>query len=179
MYYVCSNELYHHGIKGQKWGVRRYQNDDGTWTEAGKKRYGVASSGNENKKKKMKFSVGVGIGINNPITEKLGINPMIGVKVGNNKDRAKSTKEKNNAKDIKSTFNEFSNSKNGKELAKRGKSALDVLLNGDQDWMGRSLTSDDPIEEGKNRAKAALERIMYSDEQIYNKKFFGKYNPFD
>ena len=32
-------ELYHHGIKGQRWGFRRYQNSDGTLTEAGKKRY--------------------------------------------------------------------------------------------------------------------------------------------
>lgn len=31
--------LYHHGIKGQKWGVRRYQNEDGSLTEAGKRRY--------------------------------------------------------------------------------------------------------------------------------------------
>ena len=31
-------ELYHHGIKGQKWGVRRYQNADGSLTAAGKKR---------------------------------------------------------------------------------------------------------------------------------------------
>lgn len=33
------NELYHAGIKGMKWGVRRYQNKDGTLTDAGKKRY--------------------------------------------------------------------------------------------------------------------------------------------
>lgn len=32
------NELYHHGVKGQKWGVRRYQNKDGSLTYAGKKR---------------------------------------------------------------------------------------------------------------------------------------------
>ena len=34
------NELYHWGIKGQKWGVRRYQNEDGSLTDAGRKRYG-------------------------------------------------------------------------------------------------------------------------------------------
>ena len=32
------NELYHHGIKGMHWGVRRYQNPDGTLTRAGQKR---------------------------------------------------------------------------------------------------------------------------------------------
>ncbi|PNH20937.1 hypothetical protein B6K86_02450 [Lachnospiraceae bacterium] len=31
------NELYHHGIKGMKWGVRRYQNKDGSLTPAGKR----------------------------------------------------------------------------------------------------------------------------------------------
>ena len=33
-----SQELYHHGIQGQKWGVRRYQNSDGSYTSLGKKR---------------------------------------------------------------------------------------------------------------------------------------------
>jgi hypothetical protein len=37
-YELTNNVLYHHGIKGQKWGVRRYQNPDGSLTEAGKKR---------------------------------------------------------------------------------------------------------------------------------------------
>ena len=36
--YVETNELYHHGILGMKWGIRRYQNKDGSLTPAGKKR---------------------------------------------------------------------------------------------------------------------------------------------
>lgn len=36
---MYGNYLQHHGIKGQKWGVRRYQNEDGSLTAAGKKRY--------------------------------------------------------------------------------------------------------------------------------------------
>ena len=35
--------LAHHGIKGQKWGVRRFQNSDGSYTSAGKNRYGGKS----------------------------------------------------------------------------------------------------------------------------------------
>lgn len=33
-----TNELYHYGIPGQKWGIRRYQNKDGSLTPAGKKK---------------------------------------------------------------------------------------------------------------------------------------------
>lgn len=36
-----SNELTHHGIKDQKWGLRRFQNPDGSLTPAGRERYGV------------------------------------------------------------------------------------------------------------------------------------------
>ena len=40
-----SNELYHHGILGQRWGIRRFQEKNGDLTPAGKKRYGNGNFG--------------------------------------------------------------------------------------------------------------------------------------
>lgn len=37
------SKLYHSGVKGMKWGIRRYQNADGTLTEEGRARYGTNS----------------------------------------------------------------------------------------------------------------------------------------
>ena len=56
LYFVDHSEyLEHHGIKGQKWGVRRYQNPDGSLTSAGARRYGVDSNGKMSAEGKKKY----------------------------------------------------------------------------------------------------------------------------
>lgn len=44
--------LQHHGILGMKWGVRRYQNEDGTYTDAGLKRHAKEQERSERKEMK-------------------------------------------------------------------------------------------------------------------------------
>lgn len=54
------NEIYHHGVKGMKWGVRRYQNKDGSLTAAGKKRQRDTSPEAAAKRKEIAKKVAVG-----------------------------------------------------------------------------------------------------------------------
>ena len=55
--FISEDELYHHGIKGMKWGIRRYQNKDGSLTPVGKKRRkqteDLSSMSNEELRKKV------------------------------------------------------------------------------------------------------------------------------
>lgn len=54
---MVQNELTHWGVKGQKWGVRRYRNKDGTLTERGKKRYDRDIRENNAKKKDNRINI--------------------------------------------------------------------------------------------------------------------------
>lgn len=54
-----NNELYHHGIKNMKWGIRRFQNKDGSLTPAGKKRYDKEVAKLKAEKKKLRNEISV------------------------------------------------------------------------------------------------------------------------
>lgn len=56
-YIITNGELRHWGIKGMKWGVRRYQNADGSLTEAGEKRYARDIRENNAKKKDSRMQI--------------------------------------------------------------------------------------------------------------------------
>lgn len=68
------NYLQHHGILGQKWGVRRYQNEDGSLTPAGKKRrYAENYSSEQRIRDKRVYSSGAVKRINNRMLKGEGI----------------------------------------------------------------------------------------------------------
>lgn len=54
-------ELYHYGVKGMKWGVRRYQNKNGSLTAAGKKRAKAGQDDESERKKQIAKKVAVGV----------------------------------------------------------------------------------------------------------------------
>ena len=97
------NELYHYGILGMKWGVRRYQNKDGSYTKLGMERYRKAESAYNSAKKNYNDA-----------------------KNGGNNAQIKSTKRsmQNAKKKLNSAYKQLSNdyrADQGRELYTKGK----------------------------------------------------------
>lgn len=83
-YYITNNTLAHHGIKGQKWGVRRYQNPDGTLTEKGKKHYSVGYRISKDARKIGKVTRATGaLGLVTRTGLNLSAGPLAGTAAGN------------------------------------------------------------------------------------------------
>lgn len=59
---IQNDELYHHGVQGQKWGVRRYQNSDGSLTPAGMRHYNRQAKKDAKEYARAKMFYGEGAG---------------------------------------------------------------------------------------------------------------------
>lgn len=109
MWYIASEEntmyLAHHGIKGQKWGRRRWQNEDGSLTSEGKERYGTVEN-YERAQRRKKIAIGIGAGT----AAALAIGG--GILAYKNRDKIKDFREHNKA--LKNYKNEISGWDTGK-----------------------------------------------------------------
>jgi hypothetical protein len=72
-YILINGELYHHGIKGMKWGVRRYQNADGSLTPAGKKRHNEDYTDKQRKNDRAFYGKGGEKRVNKKLNEGYGL----------------------------------------------------------------------------------------------------------
>lgn len=119
--YNNSPSLEHHGIKGQRWGVRRYQNADGSLTAVGKKRYGSISP--DKTRREMQKAVNTQRG------EKHGSYNrwMSGYGIGKNSDKVQAEKRKAYTDWTKSDVykNAVRNQKKLDALYERGKISVD------------------------------------------------------
>ena len=127
--YIVHSELCHHGIKGQRWGIRRYQNEDGSLTEAGRKRYGLDkadynSFSSKNKERALKKEI-----------KKMGLELW-------RTDTDDIVQEEADRK-LKRDINVANNDKSFiKDLENEVKAFYKVQQNGTQDWMNQMKDSE-------------------------------------
>lgn len=155
-------ELTHHGIRGQKWGRRRYQNPDGSLTPAGRKRYGVESNyersrGEHNKPNKPVKLFGKKKSPDDDIPEE---NRYLSKK-------ARSMTDKELDKAIERLQKEQRLKQVSPEEIERAKKLMD-----DQSYRKKSLDkmTDDEINRSIARANLERQHRLATDDQGYRKK---------
>lgn len=171
VYYVAglpySSELYHHGIKNQKWGVRRFQYEDGSLTPAGRDHYGYES---ERKFKVAKAAENSSIrssnssNIKNVPSSKKGTAPTSSSvsKAKGTGTSAKSTKESDDKDGTISKINSMRSKLKDKETGKELDYIIGKLKSG-------AYSSEDALAAAKDAVDMDTERSKYLASQK-NKK---------
>lgn len=144
--------LMHHGIRGMKWGVRRYQNKDGSLTSAGRKRqrnnpFFIKKS----KAKKQKES-------NNTKKKDIKVNKKKNIKDMSNDELRERTTRMNLEKDYMNALKNYSNAnKKNASVGKRFVQSLgkDVLLPGLREGSKQAVTN-----VGRQMVEDYLKKIM-------------------
>ena len=149
-----SSELYHHGILGQKWGIRRFQNKDGTLTAAGKERYGISDKKYHNALKKL-----------HDTTSKKNVEESFFREVGVNRKEAKQASQQ-----IRNEFHELINKHN--EIIDETNKLFDEIENVSS-TQREDLAAVAEVAsrlQGKNRVFEKYKH-EYSEDQIKNKVY--------
>lgn len=124
---IHSDELQHWGIKGQRWGIRRYQNSDGSLTPAGQKRYNKEMESLKKEEAKIKAA------------EKVAAN--------HKKTQAKFDKLDNKKQELEERKKALKDAKRGKNTSEDGDNTAETL----EERRERLLKSTDPKELYKNK----------------------------